>query len=100
MICHARCGNTVGSGRVPDLNLIPPVYYDNFNQIVLDGVMEKQGMVGFSDVLSEEDADDIKAYLLNRANNAWELRNQPQWCVSFKRWFYGLIATVISWVVG
>ena len=93
-ICHGA--SVVSSSSIPDLRRLPTVFYDNFNQIVLDGAMKKMGMVGFADVLSEQDADELKAYILEQANQDWELQQQPAWWVAIKRWFYSGVATVLA----
>jgi hypothetical protein len=43
-------------------------------------------MVGFADVLSEQDADAIHAYILDKANDAKEKRDNPdpQWWYDIK----------------
>jgi quinohemoprotein ethanol dehydrogenase len=93
-ICHGN--EAVSNGRIPDLRHLPTVYYDNFNAIVLDGAMKKLGMVGFSDVLNEDDALALKAYILEEANEDWELQQQPDWWIAIKTWFYSIIAVVIG----
>ena len=97
--CHGRNENTAGSGRIPDLRMLPRAYYENFDKIVLDGVMEKAGMAGFSDVLDKDDAHAIKAYILDLANDEWELRQQPQWWIAIQRWFYSIVAEMASWFI-
>lgn len=96
-ICHGQ--EAVGSGAVPDLRRLPLVFYDSWNQIVLDGAMKKMGMVGFSDVLDEQQAFALKAYILEEANEDWELRQQPAWWLAVKTWFYEIVAEVISWLL-
>lgn len=94
--CHGQ--DAVSGSGVPDLRHLPGVFHDNFNAIVLDGIMKKAGMVGFSDVLSEEDAYAVHAYILDRANADKEWREQPAWWRSVKTWFYDLLSSLIAWV--
>ena len=94
--CHGQ--DAVSGGGVPDLRHLPRVFHDNFNAIVLDGIMKKAGMVGFGDVLSEEDAYAIHAYILDRANLDKEWREQPAWWQSVKTWFYDLVSSLIAWI--
>ena len=94
--CHGQ--DAVSGGGVPDLRHLPRVFHDNFNAIVLDGIMKKAGMVGFGDVLSEEDAYAIHAYILERANLDKEWREQPAWWQSVKTWFYDLLSSLIAWI--
>jgi quinohemoprotein ethanol dehydrogenase len=96
--CHGI--DMVSNSVIPDLRRLPRPFYDNFNAIVLDGVMRKAGMVGFKDVLSEEDADALKVHILDQANDDWELRQQPKWWVSFKQWVYSGVAKVLAWISG
>ena len=43
-----------------------------FNAIVLDGIRKEKGMIGFRDLLNEDDAASINAYLVARANEDWQ----------------------------
>jgi quinohemoprotein ethanol dehydrogenase len=95
-ICHGQ--EVVSYGAIPDLRRLPRAFYDNFDQIVLDGAMKKMGMVGFKDVLTQQDSDALKAYILEEANEDWELRQQPDWWIAIKKWFYSLVAVVIGWL--
>ena len=94
--CHGP--GVVSNGEIPDLRRLPNVFYENFNAIVLDGIMQKAGMVGFGDVLDEEDAYAIKAHVLDQANDDWELSQQPKWWVELKKTYYSLIASIIVWL--
>lgn len=95
--CHGQ--ELVSNGEVPDLRRLPKAFYENFNAIVLDGVMEKAGMVGFSDVLTEDDAYALKAYVVEKANDDWELSQQPGWWVSLKRWCYEQLASLMALIL-
>jgi quinohemoprotein ethanol dehydrogenase len=94
--CHGP--EAVSNGRIPDLRRLPVGFYNIFDQIVLDGAMKKLGMVGFKDVLSQQDADDLKAYILDEANDAWELQHQSSWWVSVKETLWGWVSSVIAWM--
>ena len=95
--CSACHGPDVISGRgIPDLRQLPPVFYDNFDAIVLDGMMAKAGMVGFSDVLGKDEADMIKAYILHEAAKLKELNETPEWLLKIKTWFYSIVASLIA----
>jgi quinohemoprotein ethanol dehydrogenase len=74
MICHEDPGNAGGMFR---RGLFPDLAYSRrshsrelFNAIVLDGVRAQNGMASFADALGAEDADAIRAYLIDRANAA------------------------------
>ena len=94
--CHGQ--DMVANGAVPDLRRLPTPFYDNFNMIVLEGAMRKVGMVGFKDVLTEDDADALKAHILDEANKDWELGQQSTWWLAVKDWFYGLLSVLIGWL--
>ncbi len=95
--CHGT--DAVSNGSVPDLRHLPGVYYDNFDKIVLDGVMRKMGMVGFKDVLNEDDTALIKAYVLSQAQADRELRETPSWWMSIKMAFFKVVANILGWVM-
>ncbi|MDX2235331.1 MAG: PQQ-dependent dehydrogenase, methanol/ethanol family [Hyphomonadaceae bacterium] len=47
-----------------------------WRSIVLDGVLAQQGMIGFSEILSPADAENIRAYVLRQARKA-QARKEP-----------------------
>jgi quinohemoprotein ethanol dehydrogenase len=61
--CHVNDG----PGMAPDLLAMTPEKHSLFRQIVLGGILEGNGMAGFADLLSVQDADDIHAYLVDAA---------------------------------
>ena len=70
---HEACGMCHGikvksSGAIPDLRVLSAESHQTFNQIVLDGIRASTGMAGFSDLLSEADAESVHAYIVARAN--------------------------------
>ncbi|HYC54130.1 MAG TPA: PQQ-dependent dehydrogenase, methanol/ethanol family [Candidatus Binatia bacterium] len=71
----ARCHGvgTISSGLYPDLRFSAAEIYTVWNAIVLGGVFSGKGMASFADVLSEQDAHDIRAYVASRA------RHEPGW---------------------
>src|SRR5690606_25381770 len=66
-LCHGQ--NAVGGQK--DLRFMEQETHDNFLSIVLEGVLEENGMASFADVLNEEQARDIHGYLISRAHEAW-----------------------------
>jgi mono/diheme cytochrome c family protein len=42
---------------------------ESWKAVVIDGDLQSAGMVSFADVLSEEDAEAIRAYVLQQAHN-------------------------------
>ena len=73
--CHGMDAHA--SQGVPDLRWVAPAFHENFKPIVLGGALKGLGMVGFDDILSEQDADAIHAYILDVANDAKEKRDNP-----------------------
>lgn len=64
---NANCARCHGSadldGGYPNLWKISPETHDAFKRIVLDGAFADAGMASFRDVLSEQDARDIHAFI-------------------------------------
>lgn len=66
--CHGDVA--VSGGLVPDLRyssvLTDPLWF----RIVRDGAFQSAGMVGFGKEVSQQDAEDIRAYVIFRANQS------------------------------
>jgi quinohemoprotein ethanol dehydrogenase len=60
--CHA-----FGRALLPDLRRLTPEIHGIFYDIVLRGALRSQGMARWDDVLSQEDAAAIHAYLIDQA---------------------------------
>ena len=60
--CHA-----LGLSTTPDLRRLNPGLHAAFKDIVLHGALAPAGMERFDDVLSEKDADNIHAYLIDQS---------------------------------
>jgi len=68
MVCH---GDGAVSGHVtPDLRAASRETYANWQAIVVGGMHWQRGMVGFGDVLSVEQANQVQQYVLERAHLA------------------------------
>jgi alcohol dehydrogenase (cytochrome c)/quinohemoprotein ethanol dehydrogenase len=65
-VCHGE--NAVGGGVVPDLRTAPYLPVEAWYKIVLDGVLETNGMAAFAPVLDRAKAAAIRAYVIHRAN--------------------------------
>jgi len=68
MVCHGDAA--VGGHVIPDLRAIDKETHKNWQSIVLGGLHWQQGMVGFPDVLSADDAAAIQYYVIDRAHHA------------------------------
>ncbi len=64
--CHGSLA--VSAGVVSDLRYSTKVVHENFKKIVLEGMLEGAGMARFDDLISEEDAEALHAYIIFRAN--------------------------------
>jgi mono/diheme cytochrome c family protein len=77
-ICHSDVGNAGGllrRGLFPELAVSPALAgAELFKSIVLDGVRSQNGMASFSNVLDAQAAEDVRAYLIARANAALQAR--------------------------
>ena len=64
-VCHGFLA--ASSGVIVDLRLAPERSVEAFDAIVRGGALSEGGMPGFADLLSEEDAAAIHAYLMRRS---------------------------------
>ena len=71
--CHGNNGRV--SSLFPDLRYAAALNTSAlFNAIVIDGALQNNGMVSFSEFLNEEDAEEIRAYVVSLAN---EIKENP-----------------------
>ena len=66
MFCHGNPGS--GGGNIPDLTMSTDNVFEIFNSIVLDGALLSQGMPSFGSLLTEEELDDVKSFVLYAAD--------------------------------
>lgn len=66
----ARC-HAFGRGLVPDLRRLPSAIHTIFYSVVLQGADSGNGMGRFDDVLTQQDAEALHAYLVDQA---WTLQ--------------------------
>jgi quinohemoprotein ethanol dehydrogenase len=65
-VCHGE--SAVGGGVVPDLRASSFLGNDFFYEIVLNGAMKDAGMAPFKSILDHKKAEEIRAYIIHRAN--------------------------------
>ncbi len=70
-VCHVNSG----VGAIPNLLNSSPGIYAIFDQIVLEGLLQPNGMPRFDDVLTEQDTHAIQAYLVDAAWKAYAARS-------------------------
>jgi quinohemoprotein ethanol dehydrogenase len=63
--CHGLGAKS--SGVMPDLRMMSAETHDNYQAIVRGGLLQANGMSNFSDMLSMEDAERIRQYVISRA---------------------------------
>ncbi len=64
-VCHGVLMQS--SGEVPDLRMVAPEIWKQYDKILLDGALSDTGMGSFKDLLSEDDVKAIRAYALQQA---------------------------------
>jgi len=69
--CHA-----LGLNVTPDLRRLDAGLHAAFKNIVLKGLLAPQGMERFDDLLSEQDVEDIHAYLIDQAWSAYRAQQK------------------------
>ena len=69
LICHG--GGAISGGSIPDLRHMSPATHAEFDRIVLGGERDALGMASFADLVSEEDAAAVHAYVIKRARDDW-----------------------------
>lgn len=98
----ARChgSGVVSDGSVPDLRKLDPYWYENFDQVVLEGSMVNLGMPRFDSVLTPEQSSEVKDYILEQAQDQWELDQAGTWWLGLQAWFADKVAMVLVWFIG
>jgi PQQ-dependent dehydrogenase (methanol/ethanol family) len=80
MFCHGI--GTKSGGLLPDLRYAPSATFASWQEIVIGGTRASRGMASFADVLSREDADAIRAYVIAQAHR------QETFSETMAAWFY------------
>ncbi|WP_187276453.1 PQQ-dependent dehydrogenase, methanol/ethanol family [Parahaliea maris] len=95
----ARChgANAIGDGSVPDMRYLEPVWHENFQAVVLEGLMEQAGMPRFDDVLDAADVEKIHAFVIERAHEDLALRTETGWWADLKDELADLSARALAW---
>lgn len=75
MVCHGD--SAIGNGFTPDLRVSGTLANaDAWKAVVVDGALKDRGMVSFAKVLTPQDAEAIRAYVIERSN--WTKANLPE----------------------
>ncbi|MFT5033555.1 MAG: quinohemoprotein ethanol dehydrogenase [Bermanella sp.] len=97
----ARChgADALGDGSVPDLRHLEAIWHENFNAVVLDGLMEKAGMPRFDEVLDAEQARKVQAFIIERAHEDHDLRQEQGWFADLKNAVVDVFARFTAWII-
>jgi quinohemoprotein ethanol dehydrogenase len=68
LYCTACHRDDDGAGGFPNLFRLAPEKHELFGEIVLRGAFASRGMASFADLMSEEDATAVHAFLIDRAH--------------------------------
>ena len=72
-ICH---GSGVHGKTISDLRYMSEETHEYFNEIVLNGMLEENGMKGFSDILNEKNAFEVYSYIVDVATKERSLQQR------------------------
>lgn len=95
--CHGAYA--VGDGSIPDLRYLEPIWHENFEAVVLQGLMEKAGMPRFDEALDREQVEKIHAYVIERAHEDHALRQESGWFADAKNAVIDVFARFMAWVI-
>ncbi len=89
--CHGL--GAVSQGLVPDLRAMSSTTHDIFDAIVSEGVLAPAGMIGFKEVLSTDEVEQIRGYLIRTAHDQKDLEAESatwqrlrNWCLDQLGW--------------
>jgi len=74
--CHGASAIAASGGTVPDLRKLPEATYSQFKEILF-GAVASLGMPSWKEVLTAEDTELIKAYVINKGWDAYEAGGAP-----------------------
>ncbi|MBK6412875.1 PQQ-dependent dehydrogenase, methanol/ethanol family [Sphingopyxis sp.] len=67
MVCHGD--SAIGNGFTPDLRVSGTLANaEAWKSVIIDGALKERGMVSFAKVLTPQDAEAIRAYVIERSN--------------------------------
>ena len=72
------CHSNTDVSMTPDLRRMNAGTHASFNAIVLQGARRFRGMPQFDDVLTEQQSEDIHAFLIDLAWQAWEAQEEGE----------------------
>ena len=70
--CGACHGAGVRGKTIVDLRYLSKDKHKNFNAIVLEGLLEENGMANFSNLINQKETDQIHSFIISTATKARE----------------------------
>ncbi len=67
MVCHGA--GAIGGGTLPDLRFSSTKTFESWKTIVLKGALRSGGMPAFDKLISSEELEKIRLYIIKRAND-------------------------------
>ncbi len=95
--CHGM--EVVAGGNVPDLRHMDAGRHQAFKAIVLDGILQGNGMVSFRDVLDEKQVDQIYAYILQQAHAEYDEQQVSSTWKEIRIQIYDKLAELLVWLL-
>ena len=74
--CGACHGAGVRGKSIVDLRYLTKEKHEMFNEIVLEGLLEQNGMANFSSLINKKETDQIHSYIITTATKARETQKQ------------------------
>ena len=74
--CGACHGAGVRGKSIVDLRYLTKEKHEMFNEIVLEGLLEQNGMANFSSLINKKETDQIHSYIIATATKARETQKQ------------------------
>ena len=97
MRCHGL--GAVSQGLVPDLRAMSKTTHEIFDAIVLDGVLAPVGMIGFESVMTKQDSEHVRRYLIRAAHDQVALQEESSQWRGVRDWFFDQIGWLAAKVL-
>ena len=97
MRCHGL--GAVSQGLVPDLRAMSKTTHEIFDAIVLDGVLAPVGMIGFESVMTKQDSEHVRRYLIRAAHDQVALQEESSQWRGIRDWFFDQIGWLAAKVL-
>ncbi len=96
--CHGPAAMT--NPVLSDLRYMDAETHEQFIPIVMGGIQgQENGMIGFADKMTIEEAEAIHAYLIKLGQDTLKAEEAPAWWKGLKNSIYSVLAVITGWVV-